>query len=414
MKSRLIGFLTILLVLIGLDIYAFQGVKHLTRNLPKTWQLVIHVGYWSLTIFIVLSTLALFTGLLNRTSKIGKIWLFTAIAFNYFPKLVFFLFVFFDDFIRGVKWFYASLSNSKVGENGDNSISRSDFLLKMGVAATALPIVATGVGILSGVHDYRIRRRSLIIPNLPKAFDGIRIAQLSDIHSGSFYNKKAVMGGVELLNAEKPDVVFFTGDLVNNKAEEVVDYIPILDKVKADMGVYSVLGNHDYGDYVEWGSAQAKQNNVNDLKAAHKELGWNLLLDEHTALKVDGEELGIIGVENWGNTFAQYGNLNKAIQNAEYEAKILLSHDPSHWDAQVRKMAPDIDLTLSGHTHGMQFGVEIGDFRWSPVKYKYKQWADLYTEGNQHLYVNRGFGFIGFPGRIGILPEITILELKRA
>ncbi len=412
MKSRAIGFVIMLTVLVGLDIYTFQGVKHLTRDLSRTWQQVIHIGYWSLTVFILFCSLALFMGWFHKTDKAGRNLFFIAIAFNYFPKIIFFLFVTFDDLLRGVKLLIFSFSKSKT-EGSTNDISRSDFILKLGVAATALPIVATGMGIMSGAHDYRVRKKTILIPNLPRAFDGIRVAQLSDIHSGSFYNKRAVMGGIEMLNAEKPDVVFFTGDLVNDKAEEVEEYIPILEKVKADLGVYSVLGNHDYGDYVNWGSAQAKQNNLNDLKTAHKQLGWNLLLDEHTPLRVDGEELGIIGVENWGNSFAQYGNLEKAIQNAEYDAKILLSHDPSHWDGQIRNMAPDIDLTLAGHTHGMQFGVELGDFRWSPVKYKYEQWADLYTKGNQHLYVNRGFGFIGFPGRIGILPEITILELKR-
>jgi len=413
MKSRAFGFLIVLSILIGLDFYTFQGVKYLTKDMSKIWQLVLYIGYWSLTVFIIFTTFALYMGWFSRTDKNGRTLFFIAIAFNYFPKIIFFLFVVFDDLVRGMKWVYSSLRGSESGGTSED-ISRSDFILKLGAAATTLPAVATGMGILSGAHDYRVRKRTIVIPNLPKAFDGIRVAQLSDIHSGSFYNKKAVMGGIDLLNAEKPDVVFFTGDLVNDKAEEVEEYIPILDKIKADMGVYSVLGNHDYGDYVNWASATEKQNNLNDLKAAHKQLGWNLLLDEHTGLKVDGEELGIIGVENWGNGFAQYGNLNKAIENADYEAKILLSHDPSHWDAQVRNMAPDIDLTLAGHTHGMQFGVELGDFRWSPVKYRYKQWADLYTEGNQHLYVNRGFGFIGFPGRIGILPEITILELKKA
>lgn len=412
MKGRAFGFLIFLAVLVGIDIYAFQGVRHLTKDFSKVWQTVVFVGYWSLTVFILFSTIALFMGWFSRTDKTGRTLFFVAFAFNYFPKLILFLFVAFDDIVRLIKWIISMVKDSESDTKGE-AITRSDFILKLGVAATTIPAVATGVGILSGAYDYRVKKRTVVIPNLPRAFDGIKVAQLSDIHSGSFYNKTAVKGGIELLNAQKPDVVFFTGDLVNDRAEEVEEYLPVLDKIKADMGVYSVLGNHDYGDYVQWSTPLEKNKNLQDLKDAHAQMGWNLLLDEHTSLKVDGEELGILGVENWGNGFAQYGSLEKTIEGANYDAKILLSHDPSHWDAQIRSMAPDIDLTLSGHTHGMQFGVELGDFRWSPSKYRYKQWADLYTQNNQHIYVNRGFGFLGFPGRIGILPEITILELKR-
>jgi predicted MPP superfamily phosphohydrolase len=251
---------------------------------------------------------------------------------------------------------------------------------------------------------------------LPKAFDGIRIAQLSDIHTGSFHNKQAVKNGVDLLIDEKPDMVFFTGDLVNNETKEVRDYIDVFSKVKAPLGVFSSTGNHDYGDYRNWSSPSAKQKNFEDLKKAHKNMGWDLLLNENRALRVDGDEISIIGVENWGaGRFSKYGDLKRAYEGAEETPfKILLSHDPSHWDAQIRKEFKDIDLTLSGHTHGFQFGVEIGNLKWSPSQYIYKQWAGLYSEEDQYIYVNRGFGYIGYPGRIGILPEITILELQCA
>ena len=271
-------------------------------------------------------------------------------------------------------------------------------------------------GILSGAHDYRIRRVKVPLKNLPRQFHGMKIAQLSDIHSGSFFNKTAVKGGVEMLMKEKPDIAFFTGDLVNDRAKEVKDYINIFDKVKAPLGVHSVLGNHDYGDYFQWQDAQAKASNLADLKKAHELLGWKLMLDENRTITVDGESIGLIGIQNWGaGNFAKYGNLEKAYEHTDdYPVKILLSHDPSHWEAQVLPKYKDIDLALAGHTHGMQFGVEIGNLRWSPVQYRYKQWAGLYEENDQYLYVNRGFGYLGYPGRVGILPEITILELVKA
>ena len=253
-------------------------------------------------------------------------------------------------------------------------------------------------------------------PIFPKSFDGIRIVQLSDIHSGSFFDKKAVQGGIEMVLGEKPDMVFFTGDLVNNETKEVKEYFDLFSKVKAPKGVYSVLGNHDYGDYKSWSSPTAKRKNLQDMLDAHQQLGWNLLLNENRYIEEGGDKLAVIGVENWGaGRFSKYGKLGQAYVNTEEGAvKLLLSHDPSHWDAQVRPDYPDIDLMFAGHTHGFQFGVEIGNFKWSPSKYIYKQWADMYQEKHQYLYVNRGFGFLGFPGRIGIYPEITLVELKRA
>ena len=219
-----------------------------------------------------------------------------------------------------------------------------------------------------------------------------------------------------MLMKEKPDIAFFTGDLVNDKAIEVKDYIDIFNKLKAPLGVHSTLGNHDYGDYVQWASPEAKQRNLEDLKKAHALLGWNLMLDENRAITVDGEQIGLIGIQNWGaGNFAKYGSLEKAYKGAEeFPVKLLLSHDPSHWQSQVLPDYHDIDIAFAGHTHGMQFGVEIGGLKWSPVQYRYKQWAGLYQEKDQYLYVNRGFGYLGYPGRVGILPEITIMELVKA
>jgi len=278
-----------------------------------------------------------------------------------------------------------------------------------------VPMAAMTFGIASGAYDYRVRNRLITSPNLPKEFDGLRVVQVSDIHTGSFFNKTAVSGGVDMINDQKADIAFFTGDLVNNQSKEAKEYLDIFKKIKTPMGTFSVMGNHDYGDYRQWTDGAAKQKDVQDLQDMHRYMGWDILLNENRMLEVDGEKLAILGVENWGaGRFSKYGQMEPTYSGTEeVPFKILLSHDPSHWDAQIRPDYGDIDLMLAGHTHGFQFGVEIGGFKWSPAQYLYKQWADHYQEGDQHLYVNRGFGFLGYPGRVGILPEITVLELKR-
>lgn len=412
---RLSFFIIFLIFYSLLDYYVFQAVKVVVSNFSNTGKLLVAIIYWSLTVFSFFALVVF--GSVDPTKYHNlRTFLATAVFMNILGKLTAGLFVFADDIVRLGKYAYQGLfQNGVPNPSTENGISRSEFLSKSALVAGALPVAAMSYGILSGAYDYRVRRRTITLPNLPKAFDGIRIAQLSDIHSGSFYNKTAVKGGIDLLNAEKPDLFLFTGDLVNNESKEVKDYLDIFSKVEASAGKFSILGNHDYGDYKAWGSQQAKKKNLEQLVQSHKEMGWDILLNEHRYVEVDGERLAIMGVENWGaRGFAKYGDLNETAKHVEADTKILLSHDPSHWDAQIRPDHSDIDLTLSGHTHGFQFGIEIGNFRWSPSQYLYKQWADLYTEGNQHLYVNRGFGFLGYPGRVGILPEITILELKRA
>ncbi|SMD32691.1 hypothetical protein SAMN04488029_1042 [Reichenbachiella faecimaris] len=415
LMHRLSFFIVALIIYSSLDYYVFQAVKVVVGSFSSTGKLAVYTLYWSLTVFSFFALVVF--GSVDPTKYHNlRTFLATAVFMNLLGKLTAGLFVFADDIIRLGKYAYQGLFQNGVSNPAtENGISRSEFLSKSALIAGAVPVAAMSYGILSGAYDYRVRRRTITLENLPRAFDGIRIGQLSDIHSGSFYNKTAVKGGVDLLNAEKPDLFLFTGDLVNNESKEVSDYLDIFSKVKASAGKFSVLGNHDYGDYKAWGSQEAKRKNLEQLVNAHKEMGWDILLNEHRYLEVDGERLAILGVENWGaRGFTKYGDLTKAAQHVEADTKILLSHDPSHWDAQIRPEFGDIDLTLSGHTHGFQFGVEIGNFRWSPSQYLYKQWADLYSEGNQHLYVNRGFGFLGYPGRVGILPEITILELKRA
>lgn len=263
-------------------------------------------------------------------------------------------------------------------------------------------------------YRYQLKNISLTFDNLPAAFKGLKIVHISDIHCGSFNDKIAVQKGVDKILEQKPDLILFTGDLVNNVAEEMQDYMDVFNRLKVPLGVYSIFGNHDYGDYVHWESPENKNANLERLKKVHAGLGWRLLLNEHVVIEKGGDKIALIGIENWSSKawFPKYGDFKKAYEGTEqYPFKILMSHDPTHWEGEVIPGYPDIDLMLAGHTHGMQFGVEIPGFKWSPVQYVYNQWAGLYKHGNQRLYVNRGYGFIGYPGRVGILPEITVFEL---
>ena len=398
-----------------IDYYFFQAVLLVSKNWPPIWKFVARYGFWVPTI---LSVLALFWWTFDdpyRYSANVRNWVITGIVATYFSKIVGLLFLLIDDLLRGVRWVISLFQKSPSAQNAGEVITRSEFLSKAALVASAIPMGAFAYGIISGAHDYRVRRVTVKLPNLPKSFDGLRIGQLSDIHSGSFWNKTAVKGGVEMFLNEKPDVIFFTGDLVNNESSEVKEYMDVFDKLRAPLGVFSITGNHDYGDYKSWNTKEEKKLNFADLVQAHKNLGFDLLLNENRFLEQGGEKLAIIGVENWGTKFSKHGELDKAYQGTEEAAvKILLSHDPTHWDAQVRPNYTDIDLMLAGHTHGTQFGINIGNYTWTPVQHVYKQWGGLYQEDDQYLYVNRGFGYLGYPGRVGMPPELTIIELKRA
>lgn len=417
--NRTFFFILLTFVLFAIDWYVWQGLRLVVRNFTPNTQRWIGGAYWAFTAFTLLAYVGMQLLPPDFLGKTTRTFVIAFIAIPYLSKLLAVFVLLIDDIRRFFQWGLSFMFPSVATvspETGQLTIPRSEFLATTAVVAGAGLMGTFAFGILSGAHDYRIRRVRVPLKNLPKAFDGIKIAQLSDIHSGSFFNKTAVKGGVEMLMKEKPDLVFFTGDLVNDRAVEVQEYINIFDKVKAPLGVHSTLGNHDYGDYFQWESADAKNRNLADLKKAHSVLGWNIMLDENRAIRVNGEEIGLIGIQNWGaGNFAKYGNLEKAYQGTDnFPVKILLSHDPSHWRAQVLPKYNDIDLALAGHTHGMQFGVEIGKLKWSPVQLRYKEWAGLYEEEDQYLYVNRGFGYLGYPGRVGILPEITILELVKA
>ncbi len=416
MRIRIMVLIFFGLFFFLLDYYFFQGILAASKNWSPLWKNIVRYGFWIPT---ALSFAALFWWAFGDPYKMGATFrsmVMTGLVATYFSKIFGLIFLFADDVQRGLRWLVQLFNKTSENKTAGELITRSEFLSQAAMIASAVPLGAMAYGVISGAHDYRIKRVTVKLPNLPKSFDGIRIGQVSDIHSGSFFNKTAVKGGVEMMMNEKPDVLFFTGDLVNNESSEVKEYTEIFNKLKAPLGVFSVTGNHDYGDYKQWSSKEEKQKNFQDLISAHKHMGYDILMNEHRILEQGGEKIAILGIENWGmGRFPKYGKMKEAYAGTEEAAvKLLLSHDPSHWDAEVRKLYPDIDLSFAGHTHGFQFGVEIGGFKWSPSQYVYKQWAGLYTEGNQHLYVNRGFGYLGYPGRIGMPPELTIIELKRA
>lgn len=400
-----------------IDLYFFQAVRVLTHSASPRTRLLIHSGYWALSVVAIVMLVLLPYLHIDKQARLAKSTLFSMIAGIFIAKLIASLFFLVDDLRRGLQWAGTRLFSSprEVGAAAlaGEGITRSVFLSWAGMLAGS-GLFGTLIYGFGNKHRYQVKRLKLDYPNLPEAFRGTKIIHISDIHSGSFTDKEAVMKGVQKILHEKPDIILFTGDLVNNTAPEMEDYMDVFDKLKAPMGVYSTLGNHDYGDYVQWDSPEQKAQNLERLKQVHGELGWRLLMNEHVVLEKEGQQIALLGIENWSAKarFPKYGDLQKAYAgSADYAFKILMSHDPSHWRAEVMEKYPDIDLMLAGHTHGMQFGVEIPGLKWSPVQYVYNEWAGLYEKGRQKLYVNRGFGFIGYPGRVGILPEITLIEL---
>lgn len=407
---RSLIFLTILL---ALDIYGFQAFRYLVQNWSVTARNIMYGLYWAIPVLAIGTLVVVNTVDVSDWNANFKTYWRTFLFIAYISKLPLVSVLLIDDLRRGVLWLVNQFSG-----DGSRDLSRSKFLTRTAIVLGALPFTSLLYGMVRNPYRYKRYRESLTLKKLPKNLDGLKIIQISDIHSGSFTFKEPIKQAIELINAEKPDLVFFTGDLVNNVAAEMQPYVDVFDKIEAKYGVYSVLGNHDYGDYERWPSPEAKKENMALLKDTHKRLGWDLLLNEHRHIDINGEKVAVIGVENYSMhlRFPKYGDLEAACEDCGPVAlKLLLSHDPSHWEGQVIKDQPDIDITFSGHTHGMQFGVEIpGWFSWSPIQYVYKQWAGLYQKGEQYLYVNRGLGFLGYPGRVGILPEIAVLELKSA
>jgi uncharacterized protein len=413
---RSAGFIWIVaFIMSAVDFYVFQVVKMFCQGSSHRTKSIVFTTYWTLSIGIII--LFIFLPFLNteRWPKNLRNYLFATIVGFFFAKLLASVFFLVDDLRRLIQWTVAKVlfRNTEGESQVSEGISRSVFLswLGIGIGGTLISSLIYG---FSNKYNYQIWRVPLSFSNLPPAFRGLKIVQISDIHSGSFDNKKAVEKGVQMVLDLKPDLILFTGDLINDRTTEMQGYEEVFSRLKAPMGVYSTLGNHDYGDYVKWPNQAARDQNIEDLKNLQAAMGWRLLMNEHVVLERQGQEIALIGIENWSAKarFPKHGKMWEAYPGAEkYPFKILMSHDPSHWDAEVRPRYGDIDLTLAGHTHGMQFGIEIPGFKWSPVKYVYDEWAGLYENGKQKLYVNRGYGFIGYPGRVGILPEITLIEL---
>lgn len=411
--GSIIFLIAIFLFSTFLNWYVFQAVKTLTFGFEgERMKQFVAVSYWlifgGISIWLVITFLRIF--------QMGEITVSTQTALNVFltvlvTQLVCVVFLFGEDVFRNIQ---AGVSYLVNGSNGFVFPSRVKWVSSMALMISIIPFSSFIYGVTKGKHNFKVHREIIYFDDLPEAFDGFTITQISDIHSGSFTNYKAVQKGIDLAIAQDSDLFVFTGDLVNHKAEEIDPMLDQFKKIKAPFGQFSILGNHDYGDYISWSTKEAKEANFMKLKNQHKNLGYRLLLDENVVIEKEGQTIQLLGVENWGLGFKAKGDLEKALANtAASDFKILLSHDPSHWDEEVKKNKNKVHLTLSGHTHGMQFGIETPIIRWSPVQYRYPNWAGLTAENGRFLYVNRGFGFHAFSGRVGIWPEITVIELRR-
>lgn len=415
MRSPL-GVAIFILFSLALDFYVYQALKAVSQSLSPKAKLILFSIYFGISILSIVGFLLFIYTDQALLGKKVRTYLFAVIIGLFMAKMVAIVFLLLDDVRRLFQWVAAKIffNKSEVAAIADETISRSKFLSWVGLTAggTLFGTLLYGFG---NQYKYQVKDVRLKFPNLPNAFRGFRIVHISDIHSGSLLNKEAVLQGIEMILNQKPDMILFTGDIVNDKASEMDDYKEVFSKLRAPYGVYSTLGNHDYGDYVSWpADGISKLENLERVKKVHADMGWKLMMNEHKMIEKDGESFALIGIENWSAKarFPKHGKMIEAYSGTEKAPfKILMSHDPSHWDAEVIPKYSDIDLTLSGHTHGMQFGFKIKSLQWSPVQYVYKQWGGLYENGKQKLYVNPGFGFIGYPGRVGILPEITVIEL---
>ncbi|WP_158839313.1 metallophosphoesterase [Polaribacter sp. L3A8] len=397
--------LTIVIILV--EVYTFQAFKTVSKSKIVRYSfLLVSIAVY-INFFINIITYSRSEGQTPQFQMAMGLLLTVSI-----PKLVIIILLFGEDAYRWVLKLFSAVSS----EQTKSLVGRRKFISQLALGLAAIPFAAFIYGIIQGKYNYKVLKYQLSFKDLPDAFDGFTITQISDIHSGSFTNKEKIQYGVDLINQQKSDIMLFTGDIVNNKADEMDNWMDVFDKLEAKEGKYSILGNHDYGDYMDWGNPQDKIDNFQKVKDIHQKIGFDLLLDEHRYLEKDGQKIALVGVENWGKGFNQAGDLAKASANIKKEDfKILMSHDPSHWEYKVKEDPFNYQLTLSGHTHGLQMGIEIpGWLKWSPSKYVYKQWAGLYEEYGRYINVNRGFGYHAFPGRVGIWPEITVIELKKA
>jgi len=401
----MVRWLILVIILLFIDFYAFQSLKTVSKNK------FVLILYWLISIGILVNfilKLASFNGSKGFTH--GIMLAIGLLILSIIPKIITILVLFSEDIFRVIRAIFSVTSSS----TGTHFPARREFIAKIALGLAAIPFASIIYGMTKGKYNFKVIRHILFFDDLPPAFDGFNITHISDIHSGSFDDENEIDYAINLINEQKSDVILFTGDIVNNMANEMNPWIAHFKKLKAKYGKFSVLGNHDYGEYVRWKTVEEKEQNFKAIKNIHPKIGFNLLLNDSVYLEKDNEKLAIIGVENWGTRFKKAGDLTKAsakIKNEDF--KILLSHDPSHWDAEVKTHENNYQLTLSGHTHGMQFGIEIPGFKWSPIQYVYKHWAGIYKEFNRYINVNRGLGFLAFSGRVGIWPEITVITLKK-
>ncbi|HET6243647.1 MAG: metallophosphoesterase [Bacteroidetes bacterium] len=408
----------ILFIILSFDAYFFFGLNSIITNYPQKRKRIIFYCYWGFTLFVAFYMLTALIIPSQHWPIFIRVYVTSVILIVTVSK-IFASFIFLvDDIIRIFTWsalFLRGLSqNEKEVEDSKIRVSRLNFLSNLALIVAAVPFFSMFYGMFKGAFEYTIRINRMKLPGLPKEFKGFKIVQISDIHCGSFHSTEPLQRAVNIINQQEADMIFITGDLVNDFAHETDRFTSIFSQLKAPMGVFSVLGNHDYGDYPRWDSQEEKKINFQTLIKKQKSYGWDLLMNENRIVEKNGEKIAIVGVENIARTTRnpRYGDLKKALSGTEnIPCKLLLSHDPFHWDDEIVNDYPDVNMTFAGHTHGMQFGVEIPNFKWSPIQYVYDQWAGLYQKGKQFLYVNRGLGFIGYAGRVGILPEITVHEL---
>lgn len=397
------------IVLLFIEIYSFQAFRTVIKARPFL------IAYQVLSLVVIIYIIYSFANF-DRSVGQNKQTLFTLglLLLVYIPKIVLTLIMFGEDLVRLATGIIKYFVNND--PDVSNIPSRRKFISQVALGIAAIPFASLIYGIFEGKYHFKVIKQAIYFPDLPEAFDGFKITQISDVHSGSFDNHEKINYAIDLLNEQESDIILFTGDIVNTHATEMDSWIETFKRIKKPtFGKYSVLGNHDYGEYVNWPSQKAKADNFEAIKNIHSNIDFKLLLNENISIQRGKDKIALVGVENWGHNFKKAGDLAKASEGlSEKDFKILMSHDPSHWEYEVKNHEKHFHLTLSGHTHGLQFGIEIpGFFKWSPVQYVYKQWAGLYENMGRYVYVNRGFGFHAYPGRVGIWPEITVIELKK-
>lgn len=414
-----IGLFPVFAVLYLLDIYLFWVYRDTIVSKSRIKTAIISFVFWLPMLMIVAMALISMFYPFDDWNNTFKGYYGGLIFIGYVSKIFPLILILLSDFIKVVRKIFGY--SRSTGSTENFRVSRAEFIKKLGILSGGFVFGTLTFGMFKWIHDFKVRKKIIKLPNLPDSFNGFRIVQVSDIHLGSWLSKNELKEAVQIINDLNPDVVFFTGDLVNYTTEEAYPFEDMLKRISAKSGVYSILGNHDYGDYKRWSNQKDKKRNLEEMYKLHRRLGWRLLRNENKILRRGEDKLAILGVENWGSMkrFQKIGDLAKTVRGVEnVPVKLLLSHDPSHWEQKVSQFDKTIDVTFAGHTHGAQFGIEIPGIRWSPSQYIYKHWAGLYSEENsvtrqvQHLYVNRGLGAIGYPGRVGILPEITLVELQ--